>query len=52
MIFNKYKRISPKKFLETLSLFFQPEFSEKEKVLPKLDRSSDITGYWKGKCII
>ena len=34
----------PKKYLETLSLFSQPDFQEKMKALPKLDRSCNVTG--------
>ena len=37
------KDIRQKKCLETLSLFSQPEFEEKARVLPKLDRSCDVT---------
>ena len=36
--------IPPKKFLETLSLFSQLEFPEKERGLPKLLWSQNVTG--------
>ena len=34
----------PKKYLETLSWFSQPDFQAKGKALPKLDRSCNVTG--------
>ena len=41
-----------KKFLEILNLFSQPEFQEKGKVLPKFNRSCDVTGRIKTKLFI
>ena len=38
------KKYFLKIFLETLSLFSQPEFLEKGRVVPKLDRSCGVTG--------
>ena len=44
-MFNKSKNaISLKKFLKILKLLSQPEFPEKGRGLPKLDRSRDATG--------
>ena len=37
------KDIPLKKFLETLSLFYQPEFPEKGRDFQKLDRLCDVT---------
>ena len=34
----------PKKYLETLSWFSQPDFQAKGKALPKLDRPCNVTG--------
>ena len=38
-------REPPKKFLETLSLFFQPKFLEKGGGLLNLDWSQEVTGW-------
>ena len=38
------KRYPPKKFLETLSWFYLPEFQEKGKGLPKSDTLRYVTG--------
>ena len=43
-IFNKYKKMTPKKVFGNPEFFSQPKFPEKGRVLSKLDRPCDVTG--------